>query len=184
MEPCTGEVHLRRATEKDATAIAEVHVETWRWAYRDILPAAFLDRLDRNRREEFWRREIETLPRERRPWIAEVVARVVGFVSAGPSRDEDADLQTGEIYAIYVRRECWDRGIGRHLLDHAVRDVWAWEYRVATLWVLAANARARDFYERSGWSLDGAERTERIGDTDVVEVRYRRSLVGPGAPSR
>jgi ribosomal protein S18 acetylase RimI-like enzyme len=184
MQPCTGQVHLRRAAEGDATAIAEVHVETWRSAYRDILPAAYLDRLDRNRREEFWRREIETLPRERRPWIAEAGSRVVGFVSAGPSRDSDADLDTGEVYAIYVRPECWDRGIGRHLFDHAVRDLRAWSYRNATLWVLAANTRARDFYEKSGWVLDAGERTERIWDTDLVEVRYRRSLADAGAPSR
>ena len=184
MEPCTGEVHLRRAAERDAAAIAEVHVETWQGAYRDILPAAALQGLSAAQREPFWRQQLETLPRERRPWLADAGGRVVGFVTAGPSRDDDAEPETGEVYAIYVRPACWDRGIGRHLLDHAVRDLREWGYAAATLWVIEANARARDFYERSGWTLDAANRTERIWDTDVVEVRYRRELRDGGSSSR
>lgn len=46
----------------------------------------------------------------------------------------------------------------------------------ATLWVLEANARARRFYERKGWAVDGAAREEEVGGRRVTEVRYRRLL--------
>jgi hypothetical protein len=43
---------------------------------------------------------------------------------------------------------------------------------VSTLWVLEGNAQARRFYERRGWSPDGAAR-EAFG---VLELRYRRAI--------
>jgi len=171
---CEGVVHLRRAVGADARAIAEVHVETWRHAYRALLPAPFLEALQVERREDHWRREIDLLAPPRRPWVADVGGDVVGFVSAGPSRDDDAAPRTGEVYAIYVRPACWDRGIGRNLLAHAVRDLQEHGYEAATLWVLEQNAQARSFYEAAGWSLDPSSRTETIGGVEVVEVRYRR----------
>jgi hypothetical protein len=43
----------------------------------------------------------------------------------------------------------------------------------AYLWVVEANARARRFYEREGWSADGAMRASSFGST---ELRYRLAL--------
>ena len=51
------------------------------------------------------------------------------------------------------------------------------EYRRATLWVLDTNARAREFYERHGWSLDGNSKQQEIGELTVTEVRYATHLV-------
>lgn len=175
MAACNGMVHLRRARESDARGIAEVHVGTWQHAYRDLLPPEMLAGLNVDDRERWWRTELGVVPEERRPWIAESEADVVGFVSLGPSRDGGSST-TGEIYAIYVAPECWDRGVGRNLLAHAMRDLAGHGYDEATLWVLAGNQRARSFYEAAGWRADGAERTDQIGGAQVEEVRYRRSL--------
>jgi ribosomal protein S18 acetylase RimI-like enzyme len=43
----------------------------------------------------------------------------------------------------------------------------------AVLWVVEANARARRFYEREGWTADGETRASPLGPT---ELRYRRVL--------
>jgi ribosomal protein S18 acetylase RimI-like enzyme len=162
---------------EDARGIAAVHVRTWQHAYRRLLPDEVLERLSVTRREEFWRSQVQVLPEQQRPWVAELEERITGFVSAGPSRDEDATSRVGEVYAIYVDPDCWSRGIGRHLMDHAHRDLWAHGYTEATLWVLAGNRQAREFYEARGWRPDGATRKEAIGSTEVDEVRYRISTV-------
>jgi hypothetical protein len=49
------------------------------------------------------------------------------------------------------------------------------------LWVLADNVRARRFYERAGFTADGAEQWEEHGDVSLREVRYARE-VAPGGP--
>jgi hypothetical protein len=45
---------IRKATPEDARAIAEVHVKSWRAAYRDLLPQDFLQGLSVDRREQQW----------------------------------------------------------------------------------------------------------------------------------
>lgn len=45
----------------------------------------------------------------------------------------------------------------------------------ACLWVLAGNGRARRFYERQGWSADGATRLL-DGWGNPAEARYERPL--------
>jgi RimJ/RimL family protein N-acetyltransferase len=44
------------------------------------------------------------------------------------------------------------------------------------LWVFEANAAARGFYERLGWTPDGAAKPFAIGGAVPVELRYRRRL--------
>jgi ribosomal protein S18 acetylase RimI-like enzyme len=174
--PCDGPVGLRRATVDDAQGIAEVHVRSWRAAYRDLLPHELLAGLSVERRQGFWHDELRLVTGDHRPWIADHQGTVVGFVSAGLSRDDDASGRVGEIYAIYVDPDCWSRGIGRNLLGHATRDLTGHGFHAATLWVIAENELARPFYEAAGWHTDGATRVETLGGAEVTEVRYRREL--------
>ena len=51
-------VTVRDATVDDAHAIAEVHVASWRWAYRGQVPEAILDALSVEDREAMWRRSL------------------------------------------------------------------------------------------------------------------------------
>jgi len=174
MSVCDGVVHLRRAGENDARGIADVHVRSWRQAYRGLMPDAVLDSLDIEARERFWRRQINVTNHDRRPWLAaDSDGDVVGFVSAGPAEDQSSS-HTAEIYAIYVLAECWDRGVGRNLLQHAERDLREHGYGEATLWVLKTNQRAREFYEAAGWYTDGAEKTDTFGGGELV--RYRKAM--------
>lgn len=179
MSPCNGMVHIRRARDSDARGIAEVHVRTWQDAYRDSLPPAFLASLSVDARESLWRDELSAMGPDRRPWVAETAIEIVGFVSVGAARDEVARPRTGEVYAIYVLPDCWDRGVGRTLLAHAERDLVDHGYDEAVLWVLADNRRARAFYEMAGWHADGGTKHEPIGGREISEVRYRLALERP-----
>jgi L-amino acid N-acyltransferase YncA len=90
---------MRQGHTGDAEQIALVHIRTWQTAYRGQLPSAFLDSLDSDlpRRSGMWAAHISKDP----PLlVAEVDGRVVGFVSYGPSRDDDAGDQVAELYAI------------------------------------------------------------------------------------
>lgn len=46
------------------------------------------------------------------------------------------------------------------------------------LWVLEGNARARRFYERSGFRADGTEEPFEVDGVAVPEVRYAGRLGG------
>lgn len=170
---------IRLAHEADAAAISAVHVATWQAAYRGLLPDAYLDTLDPDR----WRAGWEgVLAASDRPRAGTLVAGhrpevVVGFVDVQPTRDRDADpASVGEITSIYVRPDAWGAGIGRQLLSAAEETLRAHGFEYASLWVLQGNVRARHFYERAGWSMDGATKDDVIASSRVTEVRYRRHL--------
>jgi GNAT superfamily N-acetyltransferase len=163
---------VRRATVDDARAIAEVHVETWRAAYGHIFPREVLDGLSVDERERLWRASVPE--RDTAVFVAEREdeGETVGFASAGASRDEDAP-GVGELYAIYVAPAAWGSGAGQALMAAAV--AWLAErYSEAILWVATDNPRARRFYEKEGWVVDGT-RTDVLRGVQVPETRYRLS---------
>jgi len=163
---------VRAATPADAVSIARVHVASWRAAYIGLVPAAVLDGLSVERREARWRATTE-LPMERRVWVVEVNARIVGFASTGPARDEDLPIGAGELEAIYLAAEFWSTGLGRPLFDRAVGDLRERGLDPLILWVLTGNVRGCRFYDAMGWRADGCSRPIDFEGTAVEEVRYR-----------
>ena len=158
---------VRPARREDAAAIADVHVRTWRAAYEHVFGAERLAGIGDGRRARWEERLADPLPGGQ-VFVAEEAGRVVGFVSVGDSREEPGK---GELFAIYVLPEAWGSGAGSALMATALDALRG--YSSATLWVLEDNPRARRFYEREGWILDGGRRDEEILGVTVTEVRYR-----------
>ena len=168
-------MNVRRAIAADADAIAEVHVSTWRVAYRGQIPDTILDSLDVSLRAGFWR---AVLSANHGVFVALSEARVVGFCSLIPSRDEDANRSTvAEIAALYVSPRHWRRGVARTLCSRATETAHAAGFSSMTLWVLSSNHPAISFYEAIGFAVDGASKSERIVcDTTLEELRMRRAI--------
>jgi L-amino acid N-acyltransferase YncA len=167
-------VVIREATPDDARAIAEVHVASWRWAYRDDLSSEFLDGISVEDRERGWSEWL--IPHDGAGTLVAQEGVVVGFCSFGPSRDDDATGQTAEVLTIYVREDVASRGIGRDLFASAMGRLRELGYERATLWVMASNDRSRRFYERAGWSWDGTTSEHRFDCANVPIVRYAADL--------
>src|SRR4051794_4356955 len=106
---------VRLATGADAEGIARVQERGWQSAYRHVFPVEELDRGGFIFAER-WRARLERPPRGWSTFVAVEDATVVGFVSVGPSRDEQS---FGELYAIYVDPDAWSTGVGRALVERA-----------------------------------------------------------------
>ena len=167
------EVTIRVAETTDAAGIAAVHVRSWQEAYEGIVPEAYLAGLDPDERTREWVDHLRRGPEDHvRTWLAESAGRIVGFVSYGPARDEDASRGDREIYSIYLDPGTWGHGVARDLMRTVLGEMGS-RTRV-TLWVLADNERARHFYRRHGFQADGVERIDEVGGAELLEVRYRR----------
>lgn len=169
-------VVVRDATPSDARAIAEVHVASWRWAYRDDLPAEFLDGLSVEDRERGWVDGLAPDQPGAGTLVAEERGGVVGFCGFGPSRDDGATEHTAEVLTIYLLPDATGRGIGRALFASAVDRLRGSGYDRAMLWVMASNDRSRRFYERAGWTWDGTTSEHRFDCANVPIVRYVADL--------
>jgi len=149
-------------------------------AYRGLLPDSLLDNLSLSQRTLEWQEILHSAQGQTLVYIqhAEIADEIVGFVAMGKCRDNDlAQAVVGEVYAIYLRPDCWGKGYGAALLAAAVARLQAQGYPVITLWVLDGNQRAMRFYEAAGFHADGRTQEETLpGGIAVRELRYRRAL--------
>lgn len=168
------QIAYRLARLDDAIAIAEVHVETWKTAYRDLLPDAMLASLIPADRYDRWRRAIEA--EDCITVVATIDDRVVGFVSSRPW-SEDPET-TAELDALYILESQAGLGIGTALMQWS--DTWMSDrgFQRAILWVLPTNVSARRFYEAKGWSVDpGSEKVLTRPGGDVPAIRYSKRII-------
>ena len=96
-------------------------------------------------------------------------------VAAGPLTPAGRTGEVGELYALYLLPAWWSAGVGRALMTSVLDALRGDRYRRVVLWVLADNARARRFYERAGFTLDGSTNVLN-GLGGVLEVRYTRDV--------
>ena len=145
----------------DAAAIAEVHARTWQAAYEHVFGAERLAASSSDVASGDASSRTSGRRSSPRPTAAS------SLVSVGPSRDDDAD---GELYATTCSRRRGARAPAR--ADAAGLDAMrAPGYRDAVLCVLDDNPRARRFYEREGWALDGDHEARRVPrSSDVTEL--------------
>lgn len=167
---------IRIAEPEDALAVARVHVRSWQAAYRGLLPDDYLSQLrpeDRAKRYDF----ASTDPAQPKTILATEGDTILGFATTSPSRDSDLP-DNGELCALYVDPDSWDRGIGRLLIVEARRRLLAQGFSHALLWVLAGNERADRFYRKDRWLPDGKSRGDTVWGISIEEVRYQRALAG------
>jgi ribosomal protein S18 acetylase RimI-like enzyme len=172
---------IRPALPTDLDTVGEVHRQARQVAYAGIVPAAALEAMTARKLRNWWARRFADEAADHRMAVLERGGVVVGFSYVGPADGGNGVSGAGELYALHVHPDHQGRGLGRALIRHAVGTLDDLGYRQAVLWVLAGNAAARRFYERAGWTGDGATRTGPIGDVDVPQVRYT-SPIGTTAP--
>lgn len=166
-------VHVRAAAPGDGRSIAHVHAQSWGEAHRGRVPEALSALVDVEVAAQRWSARLrgETPSGGERlgpAWVAVVEGRIVGFASAGPSRDDDLEEGARELYALYVIADHYGTGAGAALLEAALGAA------AGSAWVLRDNPRAHAFYAKHGFSPDGAtRRDDRFGEP-VHEMRLVR----------
>src|SRR5689334_4096445 len=107
---------IRDATPHDARRIAVIHVDSWRSAYRGIMPDAVLSGLSVGERYQFWLGQLTEAPRQ--TIVVEDGDDVPGWTGFGAARDADA-TGLAEVYGIYLDPACYRRGLGTALWREA-----------------------------------------------------------------
>lgn len=147
-------------------------------AYAGILSPETLDRSSAEGFGAWWSERWKWERDTHRLTVAERDGEVVGFTYVGPSETEGAV----ELYGIHVDPALVGNGVGRLLMVNALDQLASLGAldqlggERAVLWVLTANERARRFYDRGGWTPDGATRVEPVNGEPVAQLRYAHPL--------
>jgi ribosomal protein S18 acetylase RimI-like enzyme len=152
--------------DADCDELGRLHVPTWQQAYAGLLPADRLAGLDPVARAAMWRRSLRPEYSSTTTLVARDASdQIVGFVSVGPTRDEEAPAPL-EVWALYLLAHVQGSGLADTLVELSLGD------RDASMWVFEDNPRARAFYRRHGFVEDGATSTD--GKTGTREIRMVR----------
>jgi GNAT superfamily N-acetyltransferase len=163
--------HLRPGVPADIPQLAEIFVAAFQRGYPAVLPADVLAGVDVPTVTGWFRRWAAT--DRLQTVVAEVDGVPRGFVRFGDDPSDD-DTAVGYVAALYVHPDVAGAGLGRLLLNHAVRS-FAGGHRVAVrLWVFERNQRARGLYASAGFVPDGLELTD--PQWRVPQIRLRKEL--------
>ena len=161
-------MEIRSLNESDdRLAVSGIYEASWKYAYRDILPREYLERIPAGQ----WVSGLDISGRTHLVMLDG--GRYVGAACCCASRFPEFP-RWGEVVSLYLLPECMGKGYGRPLLEAAVSELAGRGYRDVFLWVLEENRRARAFYERAGFRFSGACRQDVIGGRTVRELAYCR----------
>lgn len=105
--------------------------------------------------------------------VAEEGQLIVGSIAVAPDQSVDSGLL---LKRLHVLPSYWNLGIGGELHDHALYSARRRGATELNLWVLEDNTRAREMYERRGWTLCEPKRTFPNVVPTIVDVLYERQL--------
>lgn len=128
-------------------------------------------------------------PPERYPYPDDAVLTRWAIVLDDPEvevlvAEEDGELTLLAAYDdstlrhLAVRPDRWGRGLASAAVEEVLRALDERGCRVASLWCLEENRRARDLYERLGWQAT-EDRREAPWPPHPVEMRYTRRVPRP-----
>lgn len=163
------EYHIRHAVTGDSKVLGDIHSQSFRRAYKGIIPESILDNFTAEKREKYIQKSLVDGTEE---YILIFTGKEpAGFMCIGKCRDEDLDSSFGEIWGIYIQPAYWNQGIGTELIRWGIRELKGRGYKKASLWVLEENLNARKFYEKLGFEHDGTVKEINIGKL-LNECRY------------
>ncbi len=150
----------------DLLAISRVYEESWKAAYREILPQAYLEKLPVGKWVPYLRQE------GRYSLILIEKGQMIGVCSYGPSRIPQME-GWGELISIYLLPGFMGKGYGKALFSAALEELEKLGFYKVFLWVLEENLSARRFYQRMGFAPYPRYMEDTIGGKAVREIQYR-----------
>lgn len=162
------EIRYMKQTD-DKYAISHIYEESWKFAYKDIIPQSYLESIPAGR----WipnlnNKEMDTL-------VLIEDGNFIGTSSYCKSRFPEFS-NWGEIVSIYFLPQYIGKGYGKKLLNAVIEELASLGFQDIFLWVLEENLRARQFYEKAGFRFSGNSLNDNIGGKELRELQYCCSI--------
>lgn len=149
---------IRTATLGDSARIAEIEVNSSRFAYKDIVPDNCLyEDLSVENRIPVYKRWIDENRFEIYVYEDPVSGLIKGMMGIGMCEDDDKE-NAFELHFIYVDPDYLRVGIGSEMLqffEQKGRDKNCSEF---VIWVLEENDMGKNFYLKNNYHFDGKEK--------------------------
>ena len=141
---------IRPSQKDDVSAMSRVYVKTWQETYLGVVPYGYLYAMSAPELEQGFLSEQQS--RHAISYVAEDAGRVIGFISGGYERQGDT-IYNGEIYALYVLKNCQRQGVGTKLVSALAARLNHFRIYSMLVWVLVENPCRRFYTKLNGMYL-------------------------------
>ncbi len=142
---------IRPAAATDARQLADIQVNSYRKAYRSLLPAEYLAHFSIDEQTSDWEAMIPVGKNELLLVAEHGSEYLLGYVYGRREDYRDFDC---ELVALHIRESVQHRGIGKALFLRTAEYFRGHGCRALVVWVLKGNP-ALDFYQKLGGELAG-----------------------------
>jgi GNAT superfamily N-acetyltransferase len=147
---------IREASINDCSRIAEIHVFSWRSAYKDFISMEYLiNKLTVKIREEKFYEYFSDIHNNDKNYVFEEENVIKGFMTIGETRDEDKTEETFELHGIYIDPLFQRQKIGTKFVNKCLEEAINRRKKEITLWVFEKNNDSIQFYKKMGFEFDG-----------------------------
>ena len=162
--------HIRRVKIGDENSLAYVQTESWKEAFKEIVPADLLLKCtEMERATAMYKKLLEE--HKGNGYILELDGKPHCIAYWDATREKD---MTGfaELICIHSLKDGWNKGYGSLMMKQLLDDVKKAGYSKIMLWVFDNNLRAIRFYEKHGFVASGKKQPA-LG---AVEEMYIKAL--------
>jgi ribosomal protein S18 acetylase RimI-like enzyme len=140
------EIRIRKAKNSDLNGIIRVNVETWKTAYKGVVPDNYIQGFIIRSQDERWQKQLDHMIEDYIFFVAETdKSEIVGFAIGGLERSNHPNYE-GELMGIYILKEYQRQGIGKALTRKIVEELIKMKVTNMLVWVLENNPY-RAFYD-------------------------------------
>ncbi|MDR2020305.1 MAG: GNAT family N-acetyltransferase [Treponema sp.] len=167
---------IRKAVINDSPRIAEIHVFSSRYAYKDFIPMEnLINKMTVKNIEKSIRKYLSNNIKPFEMYVYEDNNIIKGFMTIGNCTDGDKDNNTFELENIYVDPLFQRQHIGTELIDYFIKTAVEKNKKEAVLWATEKNSNAIKFYDSMGFIPDGKKMRFELLNNEMC-IRYWKSL--------
>ncbi len=146
-------VNIRKAKTGDEHILAHIQTESWKEAFKDIVPSDLLSKCtELERAAAMYKRLLEE--QRGNGYILEIDGKPHCIAWWCEARDKDMPGYA-ELACIHSLKDNRHKGYGSMVMKQVLGDVKAAGYSKIMLWVFDNNVRAIKFYEKHGFTASG-----------------------------
>lgn len=163
-------VTIRRVKMGDENILAYIQTESWKEAFRDIVPEEkLLECTQIERVTRMYRKLLEE--QKGNGYILELDGKPHCIAWWDKSREKSMP-EYAELICIHSLKGNWHKGYGSRMMERILEDVKEAGYSRIMLWVFEKNIRAIRFYEAHGFAAGGKKQAA----LEAVEEMYIKEI--------
>jgi len=159
---------IRYLTKQDIPEYQKLITTVWQETYPGIVNQQFLDNLSNTEQQRIELNNMTYDESIKDTLVLEIDNNIIGFIRYGKSEE---DINTGEIFALYILSKYKRKGYGKQLVQQATKELIKAGYNNMIIGCISKNP-SNEFYKHIGGTKIKERPFPKTGDNLIENIYY------------